>query len=133
MIIGWLMKAGPVKWLGVALVAALGWGLLEHAWRTAAEAKVDALGLKVLQANDAVAEAKAINQRQAAAIARHRSELARVRAERDAQAVLVAKRDTEARAVAAKARARDAVRRARPDLPSVDEMNDALRDAAAGL
>lgn len=93
----------------------------------------ESLAQEVRAAHAAVTEARAINGRQAQAIARYRADL---EAARHAVADLEQRaRQADAAVLEASraARQRDRERRANPDLPSAEVMNAAILDAAGGL
>lgn len=137
------LLASPKNAALAALTLALGlsllWGMSEHGRRTTAEARVEQLGARLATASDeieqalaTVAEAAAINRRQAEAIARISHERQAARAALAAQQAAAQAQDAEVRRLYREASERDRARRARAEVP-VEDMNAALREAAAGL
>lgn len=121
--------------LVVAIVLGLGLALyVSHLHNTdlahqlaAENLRADELGAKVVQADQAVAEAKAVNARMAQALQAMSAANAAASAE---NAKLEAAANHAASAVAraaAAARDDDLKRRARPDLPTPNEMTDVMR------
>jgi hypothetical protein len=91
------------------------------------------LGAKVVLADQAVTEAKAINARMTQAMtamsaANAAANAQNARLERDAAAAL-----TKVATAAAAARAEDVKRRARPDLPPPEEMTAVLREVLGAM
>ena len=91
------------------------------------------LAQKVLQADEAVKTAGAINGRQAQALDAQTRAVAAMKADADRQAESSRKALLVAAQNAQEARQRDGKRRAESGLPPVEEMQAALRDAVGGL
>jgi dihydroxyacetone kinase len=123
----------------VVLVLAGGWYVsslrntdLQHQL-AAAKDRADSLGAKVIQADQAVTEAKAINARMTQAMTAMSAANAAANAqnaqlERDAAAAM-----KKVATAAAAARAEDVKRRARPDLPPPEEMTAVLREVLGAM
>lgn len=126
--------------LAAALALATALLLLERSDHATTQVRADDLGRRVVAlqgevdaGNEALDQAAAINARMAA---ERQSYVEAMRAVRDRLAAQEkAAREAEARIrrVDTERRAADAARRARPDLPTPEEMGDALRDAARPL
>lgn len=101
--------------------------------RDAARQRVATLQQEVAQAGQVVEQAKAINGRQAAALDRHRRNMAAMQRALAAAEEAAREREFEVVRAARAARERDRMRREDPTLPAVGVMNAALRDAARGL
>lgn len=99
----------------------------------AATQRADDLAQKVLQADEAVKQAGAINGRQAQALDAQTRAVAALKADADRQAESSRKALLVAAQNAQEARQHDAKRRAESGLPPVEEMQAALRDAVSGL
>lgn len=123
----------------VVIVLAGGWYVshlhnADLAHQLAAEkSRAADLGAKVVLADQAVTEAKAINDRMAKALqsmsdANAAAAVKNAQLETDARAALA-----KVAAAAAAARADDVKRRARPDLPPPEEMTTALREAVESM
>ena len=101
--------------------------------RDAARQRVANLAEQVKASRQAVAEAAAVNGRQAEAIERHRRNLADARRALHAAEQEARRRDAAVLRAARAAREADRQRRADPNLPPPDVMNAALSAAASGL
>lgn len=97
------------------------------------EQRAESLALKVVAADEAVAEAGAINGRMAATLQTQTQAIAALKRAADESEAAATEAQRKVLVAAAETRARDRARRERPDLPSTDEMNAALREAVEGL
>ena len=91
------------------------------------------LAAKVLQADEAVKQAGAINGRQAQALDAQTRAVAAMKADADRQNEQSRKALQVAAQTAQEARQRDQARRAMAGLPPVEDMRAAIRDAVSGL
>ena len=114
--------------------------VLERVQHGATKERADELGQRVVElqsevdsGNEALDQAAAINARMAAERQSYVDALRAARNRLAAQEKAAREAEARVRHVASERRAADTARRARPDLPTPEEMGDALRDAARPL